>query len=141
MNSAIVFSWPVGLGMLVRSQPSCASSSRSMCARTFFAASLSNATPVSLLPKQIHRKADSAQQTVARIGRKAHHPRRVDADEGAAPFLHAAGDERGIDVTRVHQIDGGAVGVVERPDVEAVRLQEQDVGILAGRQLADFAVG
>lgn len=41
MNSAIAFSLPVGLGMLVRSQPSCASSSRSISAKTFFAASLS----------------------------------------------------------------------------------------------------
>src|SRR5882672_5463045 len=139
MNSAIAFSWPVGLGMLVRSQPSCASSSRSMCAETFFAASLSNATQVSLLAKQIHRKAGAAEQTVARVGGKAHHPSRIDADKGAAPFFHAAGDEDGIDMAGVHQIDGGAIGVVERPDVEAIGLQKQDVGILAGRQRADLA--
>src|SRR3989338_8937341 len=43
MYSATAFSCPVGLGRFTRSQATCASSFLSMCARTFLAASLSNA--------------------------------------------------------------------------------------------------
>src|SRR6202022_2560672 len=43
MNSAIAFSSPVGLGMLVKSQPSLASSSRSIRARIVLAAASSSA--------------------------------------------------------------------------------------------------
>ena len=65
---------------------------------------------------------------------------RIDSDQASAPLLHLARDEHRLDMARVHQIDHRAERVVDRPEVETVGLQHDDVGILARRQRADLRV-
>src|SRR5258708_24387928 len=95
--------------------------------------------PYTTLFRSIHLEVRPAQHAVAGLLRQAQHPRDVDAHEVAAPLFHLAGDEDGVDVARVHEIDHYAGRVVERPDIEAIGAQHDDFGLLAGRQGADLA--
>src|SRR5262249_23800345 len=77
------------------------------------------------------------------VTRLLHHPahaRDVDTNEVAAPLLHLAGDEDAVDIARVHQVDDDARHIVERPDVEPVGAEQDDVGFLAGRERADLVL-
>ena len=67
-------------------------------------------------------------------------PRQVDADELPVALHHLAGDQHGVDVLRAHAGDHRADRVVHRHDVEHVGAQQDDVGLLAGRQRADLAL-
>jgi hypothetical protein len=66
-----------------------------------------------------------------------HDALRVDSDESAAPLLRLAGDEHRLDMAWVHQIDDGAERVADGPEIEAIGLQHDDIGLLTRRERPD----
>src|SRR5262245_58332458 len=57
------------------------------------------------LAQQIHRNFGAAHHPIARLLRQSLDARKVDANQAAAPLLDLAGDEHGLDMPWVHQID------------------------------------
>src|SRR5215510_10099444 len=90
--------------------------------------------------EEVHRKARAAQHGVARLGGLAQHARHIDAHQVAAPLLHLAGDEDGIDMPGIHDVHDRAGGIVEWPDIEPVGGEHDDVGVLPRRERADLVL-
>src|SRR6266540_5195012 len=105
-------------------------------------ASTSNqARPLALSSaEEIDRKAGPAHEGVARLLDRAEHARHVDSHQVAPPLPHLSGDEDGLDMAGVHEVHDRPGCVVERPHVDAVGPQHDDVGVLAGGQRADLVV-
>ena len=90
------------------------------------------------LTEEVALKACPLDDTIARILGQFQYTRYIDTGKTAAPLLRPAGDEHGVDMARIHHTDYGAGRVVQRPNIQLVGLEQYDIGLLAGRQRADF---
>ena len=86
------------------------------------------------------QQAARAEDVVARRLERADHALQIDANQLAVPLHGATGDEHGIDVRRVRIDDRGCDGVEERRGVDRVRAQQNEVGLLPGRDRTDPVV-
>src|SRR6266446_5074064 len=77
---------------------------------------------------------------VAGLVAKALQPGEIEAHHLAAALHDLAGDQHRVDILRAHIGHHRTDGVIKRHDVETVGAQQDDVGLLAGRQRADLAV-
>src|SRR5882672_3704374 len=77
---------------------------------------------------------------VAGLVAKALKPGEIEAHHLAAALHDLAGDQHRVDILRAHIGHDRADGVIKRHDVETVGVQQDNVGLLAGRQRADLAV-
>src|SRR6266478_9652655 len=93
-----------------------------------------------LSTEEVHLKAGPAHHGVARLLSQPEDARRIDAYEVAPPLPRLAGNEHAVDISRVHEIHDRAWRIVERPDIEPVGLEHDDVGFLSGGERADLAL-
>src|SRR5205809_4657423 len=80
--------------------------------------------------QKVHLKSSPAQDRITRLLHESAHALRVDAHEAAAPFANFPGDKDGLDVAGVHEIDDRSRRIVERPNIESIGAQDDDVGAL-----------
>src|SRR3989454_363884 len=66
--------------------------------------------------------------------------RQIDVEQLSLPLAHLACDDHGLDVSAVHQRDDRSRHVVERRHVDRGGVEDDDVGLLAGRERAGLAV-
>jgi len=64
----------------------------------------------------------------------------VNTHEAAVPLANFSGDKDGLDMARIHEIHDGSWRIVQRPDVETIGPQDEDVRLFARAERADFAV-
>src|SRR2546430_510488 len=90
--------------------------------------------------QKVHLKSSPLKDRITGLLHESAHALRVDAHEAAAPFANFPGDKDGLHVAGVHEIDDRSRRIVERPDIESIGAQDDDVGVLARAQRAGLAV-
>src|SRR5262249_38740708 len=64
----------------------------------------------------------------------------VNRHQAAAPLANFSGDEYRLDVARIHQVHDDSRRIVQRPDIETIGPQDDDICFFARTERADLAV-
>jgi len=96
--------------------------------------------PPLLTAEQVLRDARGREDVVARGLELLTQPVQIDVEQMPLPLAHLAGDDHGLDVGAIHQRHHSAGHLVQRRHVEFGGVEDDDVGLLAGRQRAGLAI-
>src|SRR5215510_14537369 len=92
------------------------------------------------LAEQVLRHARRAEDEVARVLQFAAQPAQVYVEQLSFPFAHLAGDDHGLDIAALHHLHDSTRYVVDREHVDMRGVEDDDIGLLAGRERAGLAV-
>src|SRR5262245_27978922 len=92
------------------------------------------------LAKQVLRNARRGEAEVARLLQFAAQPAQVYVEQLSFPFAHLAGDDHGLDIAALNHLHDSTRYVVDREHVDVRAVEDDDVGLLAGRERAGLAV-
>src|SRR5262245_29481230 len=101
---------------------------------------LRSSPAASCLPEQVLRDARRFEAEVARLLELPTQPAHVDVEQLSFPLAHLAGDDHGFDIAALHHLHDSTRYVVDREHVDVRGVEDDDVGLLAGRERAGLAV-